>query len=178
MKRFLFLISTVMISLAQAEISYSMPALEAGFKWSAMDSTATGGQQSLGWTLGGSLVLNFSQQLGLKTGLLYNERPFKFDSGVEGKMTYADIPFQLMLKLEDYAGLYFGPTVSMKISHESKNTVLTDVKGMIIPLTFGGQFKFTPNLGANLFFEMVSGELASGLKDSKGIGASLLVAFD
>ena len=115
--------------------------------------------------------------MGLRTGLFYSERTFKFDL-VDGKITYADIPLHFMFKFEDYAGVYLGPSLSMKIGDEVSTGSLTDVKSMITPITVGAQFKFMPNFGLNLFFETIPSDLAQGLKNSRGIGANFLFAFD
>jgi hypothetical protein len=183
MKKIILALFTTMVSAAAlAEVSYSMPALEAGFKWNSMDTVgATSSKQSLGIQLGGSTVFNFAPQFGLRTGLFYSERPFKFDfSGVEtsGKLTYAEVPAHFMFKFEDYAGIYLGPSFAMKLGDECTNCTLTDVKGLIMPITFGAQFKFSPNLGLNLFFETVSSDLAKDLKNSRGIGLNVLFAFE
>jgi hypothetical protein len=178
-----------MVSVASAEVSYSMPSLELGMKMNTMDATnATSNKQKLAYQLGGSIVFNIGgdgAQFGLKTGLMYSERTFKNDtllSSSEGKITYFDIPVHLMFKFEDYAGIYFGPSFSTKLGDECTSTTgscsLTNVKSSIMPLTFGAQFKFAPNLGMNLFFETISGDIAQNLKDSRGVGASLLIAFD
>ncbi len=173
---------TVLSTAAVAEVSYSMPALEAGFKWNSMDTNgATSSKQNVGIQLGGSTVFNFAPQFGLRTGLFYSERSFKFDfSGIEqsGKISYAEVPVHFMFKFEDYAGIYLGPSLSMKLGDDCTNCTVTDAKSMILPITFGAQFKFTPNLGLNLFFETVPSDLATGLKNSRGIGMNLLLAFD
>lgn len=183
MKRILFAGCMLFLTVASAEVNYSMPALEAGFKWSSMDYEGSSGsdKQDLGIQIGGSVVLNFAQQFGLRTGLFYSERPFKNENAVQnidGKLTYAEVPVHFMFKLEDYAGIYLGPSIAMKISEDVNVGSLSDVKSMVIPLTLGAQFKFMPNLGVNLFFETVPGRIADNLKDSRGIGANLLIAFD
>jgi hypothetical protein len=182
MKKIILVLTTVLSTAAMAEVSYSMPALEAGFKWNSMDTTgAISSKQSMGIQLGGSTVFNFAPQFGLRTGLFYSERPFKFDtsgSDSSGKITYAEVPVHFMFKFEDYAGIYLGPSLSMKLGDECSGCTLTDIKSMILPITFGAQFKFTPNLGLNLFFESVPSDLAQGLKNSRGIGMNVLLAFD
>lgn len=174
-------------SMSQAEVAYSMPALEVGMKMNTMDATnATSNKQKLAYQLGGSIVFDIANNFGLKTGLMYSERTFKNDfaggATTEGKITYFDIPVHFMFKIEDYAGIYLGPSFSTKLGDECTSSTgscsLTNVKSSLIPMTFGAQFKFAPNLGLNLFFETISGEVATGLKDSRGVGINLLVAFD
>ena len=167
----------------KSNISYSMAGLEAGFKWSSMDADGSGStKQSLGYQIGASGTFDFATSFAIKSGLFYNERPFKISNGflsdTTGKITYFDIPVLLMFKFEDYAGVYLGPSISIKMSDEISSGSLTNVKDTVIPITIGGQFKFAPNLGVNVFFEAVSGQLADGLKNSRAVGANLLVTFD
>jgi hypothetical protein len=184
MKKILVCAVTLLsLSTAFAQVSYSMPALEGGFKWNSMDfDGSNSNNQVVGFQFGGSVIVNFSTQFGLRTGLFYNERPFKSEftglSDVEGKITYADIPVHLMLKLEDYAGIYIGPSISTKIGDEVKGGTLTGVKSSVMPLTVGAQFKFAPNFGLNIFFETISSSLAKELTASRGIGANFVLAFD
>lgn len=182
MRKSVFFMALFCVSAAFAQMSYSMPALEAGFKWNSMDvQGAASNKQSLAFQLGGSMVVNFHQQIGLRTGLFYSERTFKQETlGVssDGKITYAEVPVHLMYKFEDYAGIYIGPSLAMKLGDQCNNCVLTDIKSMVVPVTFGAQFKFMPNFGLNLFFETVSGEVAQGLKDSRAIGVNALFTFD
>lgn len=185
----LFTAATVifsMVSVAHAEVAYSMPALEVGFKLNTMDRDgATSNKQTQAFQAGGSIVFDFAENFGLKTGLMYSERTFKNEVGTaefKGKITYFDIPLHVMFKFEDYAGIFFGPSFSTKLGDECTASTgscsLTDVKSTIIPLTFGAQFKMSPNFGLSLFFETISGEVAGGLKSSRGVGANLLFVFD
>jgi hypothetical protein len=187
----LFTAATVMISMAsiaKAEIAYSMPALEVGFKLNTMDADgATSNKQTQAFQGGGSIVFDFADTgFGLKTGLMYSERTFKNETGAstdEGKITYFDIPAQIMFKFEDYAGIFFGPSFSTKLGDECKRSggascALTDIKSTIMPLTFGAQFKMASNFGLSLFFETISGDVAQNLGSSRGVGANLLFVFD
>lgn len=160
---------------------YSMASIEAGFKMGSADlQNATSTKQVTGFQLGGSVVLNFTDKFGLKTGLFYVERPFKSEFAgavtAEGKVTYFEVPAFLMYKLEDYAGIYAGPSLAMKLGDEG-TPALTNVKSMITPLTFGAQFKFLPNFGLNLFFES-AGELSTGVNSSRAVGVNLMFALD
>lgn len=182
-------VSFLMASMAHAEIAYSMPALELGLKLNTMDAdNSTSNKQSQAFQAGGSMVFDFGDSgFGLKTGLMYSERTFKneFTAGLttqEGQISYFDIPLQIMFKFEDYAGIFFGPSFSTKLGDECKTTTgtctLTNVKSSIMPMTFGAQFKMAANFGLGLFFETYSGEVATGLKSSRGVGANLLFVFD
>ncbi|WP_409479034.1 hypothetical protein [Pseudobdellovibrio sp. HCB154] len=187
----LFTAATVifsMVSVAQAEVAYSMPALEVGFKLNTMDlDGATSNKQSQAFQGGGSIVFDFGDSgFGLKTGLMYSERTFKNEallSNLEGKITYFDVPLHLMFKFEDYAGIFLGPSFSTKLGDECTTSFgggcsVPGVKSTIMPLTFGAQFKMAANFGLSLFFETISGKVADNLESSRGVGANLLFVFD
>ncbi|MBC7421536.1 MAG: outer membrane beta-barrel protein [Bdellovibrio sp.] len=178
----LLLSATVFAQKNSPNISYSMPALEVGFKWNTMDiSGATSNKQEIGFQLGGSTVLNLTPSIGLKTGLFYSERPFRSETlGIEtkGKLTYVEVPVFFMLKFEEYAGIYLGPSLAIKMGDEVNRGSLSEIKSTIIPITIGAQFKFTPSLGINIFFENTSGDLAKGLSNSRAAGVNLMIAFD
>jgi len=182
---FVFLTSAAVFANTEGKsnVSYSMAGLEVGFKWSAMDADgAASNKQSMGYVIGGSATFDVAQNFAIKSGLFYNERPFNASTpplpDVKGKITYFDIPVLLMFKFEDYAGVYFGPSLSIKMSDEVSIGSLSKVKGTVIPITIGGQFKFASNLGINIYFESVSGELAKDLENSRAVGANLLITFD
>lgn len=179
---FLVISSTVYAQKTMSDFSYSMPAIEAGFKWNtAKVINSTSDKQEVGFQLGISTVLNFASNLGLRTGMFYSERPFASEVGgltIKGKISYFEVPAQLMFKFEEYAGVYVGPSLSVKLGDEVSTGSLTDPKSFITPLTFGAQFKFVPNLGANVFFETVPGDLATGLSNSRAVGVNLLFTLD
>lgn len=174
--------TTVFAQRNSPNISYSMAGIEGGFKWSSADvDNADSNKSTIGYMVGASAVFNIAPEFGLKTGLFYNERPFESTVGtitVKGKVSYVDVPVLFMFKFEDYAGIYIGPSLSMKLADEVSPGKLNSVKGMVIPLTVGGQFKFAPNLGVNLYFETVTSEIATGVKNTRAVGANLLLTFD
>ena len=149
---FVFLTSAAVLANTEGKsnVSYSMAGLEVGFKWMDADGAASN-KQSMGYVIGGSATFDVAQNFAIKSGLFYNERPFNASTpplpDVKGKITYFDIPVLLMFKFEDYAGVYFGPSLSIKMSDEVSVGSLKEVKGTVIPITVGGQFKFAPNLG-------------------------------
>lgn len=178
----LIISSTAFAQKTSSGISYSMPAIEAGFKWNTAKITgSTSDKQEVGFQLGISTVLDFASNFGIRSGLFYSERPFASEIGgltIKGKISYFEVPAQLMFKIEDYAGVYFGPSFSVKLGDEVSTGSLTDAKSFIMPLTFGAQFKFVPNLGANVFFETVPGELATGVSNSRAVGVNFLFTLD
>lgn len=167
---------------ASSGLSYSMPAIEVGFKWNTAKITnSVSDKQEIGYQMGISTVFNFTENFGLRSGMFYSERPFKSEFGGtsgSGKITYFEVPAQVMFKFEDYAGAYVGPSLAVKLGDEASSGSLVDVKTLIVPITFGAQFKFTPALGANVFFETVPGDLAKDVSNSRAVGVNLLVTLD
>lgn len=187
MKSILALGLLVFSNLAFAAMSptaaeYSMVAAEVGFKSNSVTATgSTSDNQVTGFQLGVSGVYNFTEKFGLKSGLFYAERPFSSDFGaseVKGKVTYFEVPAFLMLKFEEYAGVYVGPSLAVKLGDELKPGSLTGVKSIVVPLTFGAQFKFLPSIGANVFFETIGGEMATGVENSRAVGVNLMISVD
>lgn len=181
-----YLLVTSSIVFAQqksAGISYSMPAIEVGFKWNTATVASTiSDKQEVGFQLGASVVFNFLEDFGLRSGMFYSERPFKseFANGTssKGKITYFEIPAQMMFKFEDFAGVYIGPSMAVKLGDEATAGTLTNIKGFIMPITFGAQFKFISSFGTNIFFEVVPGDLAANVSNSRAVGVNLLFTLD
>ncbi len=176
---------------AQAEISYSMPAIELGMKINSVDhEDAVSNKQTNAYQGGLSVVINLSNDsnadFGVRTGLFYSERSFKNEltNGLEiqGKITYVELPVQLMFKFEDYAGVYIGPAYAVQIGDECEGlgcgVGLMDIKPSLVPITFGAEFKLFSHIGLNLFFENVSGGIAQSLKNSRAIGLNIMVITD
>ena len=167
----------------KSNVSFSMAGLEGGFRWSSADlKNSTSNKQTLGFQIGGSGVFDIATNFAIKSGLFYTERAFKNSFGamteVTGKITYFDIPLLLMFKFEDSAGVYVGPAMSFKMSDEVSQGTLKNIKSSVVPILVGGQFKFAPNMGVNIYFESVAGALADDLENSRSVGANLLVTFD
>lgn len=138
----------------------------------------------------GAGVLGFfdmSESIQVRSGFIYNQRHYTAKVGTfetDYNLAYADIPVTLMYKFADYGGAFIGPVLSLLASKECKNsapscTFTKDPTSMIVPIQFGVSFKFAPQLGAEIYYEMISGELwENGLKNSKTVGANLLVTFE
>jgi hypothetical protein len=186
MKTFITLILALVSTGAFAQsspshVSYSMPAIELGFKSNSADVAGSQStRQKNSFQLGASAVIDFSSAFGLKTGLFYSERAFEavFPGGLvsEGKINYFEIPAQLMFKFEEYAGVYAGPSLAIKLGDDLGGG--STAEGTLTPLTLGAQFKFLPNVGINLFFETIPGDLATGVSNSRAVGANLLIVLD
>ena len=132
-------------------------------------------------------IMPISGAWNLRTGLLYTQRPLTVKisgSDYNVDLSYVDIPLNVMYKFEDYAGVYLGVNLAINMDKKcsAQNCMISDVASPLIPLTVGAAFKFTPNLGLNVYFETASGKVASisafDLTNYRAIGANLLLTFD
>lgn len=174
------LISVQMMSgLAFADIDYG---LEVGVRQQSgdVDGTATTDSR-MGMQFGATAHLPLSGPLHLRTGMLYTQRPLVVKMlGGENKieMNYLDVPVALMYKFEEGAGIYAGIILALNLDKSADVGTIEDVKTPLMPFVFGASFKFMPNLGVNLYYEMASGEVAKDLKDYRAVGANLQITFD
>lgn len=174
---------TVLIS------SYSMAigfGVEGGFRQQSGDASAGFSTSSqVGYTLGAVGYLDVSEKLAVRSGVMYTQRPLKVSNDLTREssnvnMTYFDVPVGLMLKFEDWMGVYAGVALSVNLDKSSSNTNvvrLQDVKSLVVPFQFGVTFKFMSELGLNLYFEQF-GDVADGLKSYRSVGANLLFTMD
>lgn len=185
----LLVVSGLFSSAAFADLSYG---IEAGMRSQSGDTDVTGGStdSQTAMQVGMFGIMPISSAWNIRTGLLYTQRPLSEKiSGIENKidMNYVDIPFNIMYKFEDYAGVYLG--VNLAINMDKKCSAagcsMGDVSSPLIPLVVGAAFKFSPNFGLNVYFESASGKVATvnnvtthDLKNYRAVGANLLLTFD
>jgi hypothetical protein len=139
----------------------------------------------VGYTLGAVGYFDISEKLAFRSGVMYTQRPLKVTNELTKdsatvSMTYFDIPAGLMLKFEDWMGVYAGVALSVNLDKSSDNTnvvKLVDVKSLVVPFQMGVTFKFMPELGLNLYFEQF-GDVAEGLKSYRSVGANLLFTME
>lgn len=160
--------------------------IEGGFRQQSGD-TATGYSTSsqVGYQLGAVGFFDFSEKLALRSGLMYTQRPLKVTNDTTQDsatltMTYFDIPVGLMLKFEDYMGVYLGTALSMNLDKSSDKKAVMDVvdaKSIVMPLQLGVTFKFMPDVGLNMYFEQF-GDVAKDLKSYRAVGVNLLFTME
>jgi hypothetical protein len=154
-------------------------------------ATSTGytSKAAIGYQLGVTTSFQVSGPLNFRTGLMYVERPLKVSSSATGdeadyRFTYFDVPALLSYKFDDYAAIYAGVSLSVNLSNSATgkgilSTVkVTDAKSLVVPILLGAAFRFAPQIGADVFFETVPGDLALGLKSYRAVGINLLYFFD
>jgi Outer membrane protein beta-barrel domain len=160
--------------------------VEAGFRQQSGDSAlGTSTSSQVGYQLGAVGIFDFSEKFALRSGIMYTQRPLKITDDLSKDsatitMTYFDVPLALMLKFEDYMGVYIGTAVSVNLDKSSdKKSVydVVDAKSMVMPLQLGVVFKFMPDLGLNLYFEQF-GDVAKELKSYRSVGVNLLFTME
>ncbi len=131
----------------------------------------------LGW-------LPLNKGFGARSGLLFNQRFVGLGPTNQGdidiQFTYLDIPLTGTYQIRNGTWLYAGPILAFNQSKDvacsrRSNCSATDVKSFVLPWQLGVDFKFTPNFGAEFFYEFMSGDLAASVSDMKAVGASFLI---
>ena len=165
--------------------------VEIGFRSQSADtaSTTETTKAGVGYQMGASGSFQLGGALNLRTGLMYVERPIKLAAvsttdTADVRLTYFDVPVTLSYKFEDYASVYAGVALSLNLSNTISGTgylaasKITNAKSMLVPITFGAAFRFAPQMGVNLFFETIPGDLADNYKNYRAVGANFLFYFD
>jgi hypothetical protein len=178
----LVLIALSVLGLSSVSMADTDFGLEVGIRQQSGDVDGTGSTDAEnGIQFGGFAHFQLVNNLHLRTGMLYTERPLMTKPlGVENKvkLTYLDVPLALMYKFEEGAGVYGGVSLAMKLDASSDLGDPEDVTSPLIPIIFGAFFKFHPNFGVNIYYEMASGKVADGLENYRAVGANLMVTFD
>lgn len=123
----------------------------------------------------------------LRTGALYTQRSINLgpvqEGDVEVRYSYFDIPLTPVIRLSDYAGFFGGPLIAFNQSRDvscSKvsNCSAFDVRSIIVPLQLGFQFRFLDQVGAEIFYEYVPGELSTNVSNMRTFGGNLTFYFE
>lgn len=182
MKRFV-LVALSVLGLSSVSFADTDFGVEVGIRQQSGDvkGTGTSSDSENGIQFGGFAHFQLVDKLHLRTGMLYTERPLMTKSILgdsKVKLTYLDVPVALMYKFEEGAGVYGGVSLAMKLDASSDLGDPTDVTSPLVPIIFGAFFKFHPNFGVNIYYEMASGKVADSLENYRAVGANLMIAFD
>ncbi|MEZ0392004.1 MAG: outer membrane beta-barrel protein [Pseudobdellovibrionaceae bacterium] len=171
---------------AQAQMEFGLVGgLQSG--QAETDLSGASAKTRLGYHFGGLAYLPLQKSWGLRSGLIYNQRYTTLEPTLSGKVdmdfAYFDVPLTPMLKFSGAGGVFAGPVLAFNQSKDvtcsqRANCAAVDVKSFLLPLQVGVQFRFLPQMGAELFFEYISGELATNVSNMKTVGASFLFYFE
>ena len=175
MNKFITVLSIALFSMTASAFDMGL-----GVGYRTNDASAVSGADPDGegtLQFGGILWADINEQLVFRSGFMYSQLKYE-GVGSEVELTYVMIPVTLMLKLEDYGGVFGGVNLGLKASDDCSPVDCTEVKSTVVPLTIGGYFKVAPQVAVEVFYEMLSGEFVSGLEDNTSVGANLLFTFD
>jgi len=154
-------------------------------------SPATTGVSASGKTGIQAGVLGFidlGASLQLRSGFLFTQRVFTVTSSgqeTEFVFTYFDVPLTLKFMFSEYGGVFLGPNIALNAgkSCSGPNACSTEgVKSSLVGIQLGASFKFASQMGAELYYELNSGDIQSvnGVsgKDAKSIVANFLFTFE
>lgn len=161
--------------------------MEVGFRQQSGDyTTAYSTNSVIGAQLGAVGQFALDGPLAIRSGLLYTQRPLEIKQKATGStaklnMTYFDIPVGLLYKFESYGGIFVGTGVSLLLEKSCTGITGCEVdsaKSMVIPFQIGGTFKFAPQMGATIYYEMIGDDVAKDQSNYRAIGLNLLITFD
>lgn len=182
----MILVSAMSAAMISTKANAADFALQAGFRsQSGTSATGTTAKSQTAFQLGGIGTFDLSGPLAVRSGFEYVQRNVNFTNDSTSaetatKLNYFDIPVGLMYKF-DYGGVYAGVALGMNLDSSASGggvNKLTDVQSMIVPVQIGATFKFAPQLGANIFFETIGGNVAKDLSSYKAVGANLVIFWD
>lgn len=187
MTRLIAVLFSTLFAVSASAASYG---LEVGFRQqSASAPTGATATSQNGAQVGLSSSFELGGALGLRVGYLYTQRPMIYKDDLLGTETkvglnYFDIPVAVMYRFEDYAGVFAGVSFGLNLDNSCDGTgcKVTDVTSLVTPIQLGASFKFAPQLGATVYYEMLSGDVAklngTKLADYKAVGVNLMITFD
>lgn len=125
-----------------------------------------------------------SGPLQIRSGMLYVQRAYEVSSSVSGpadfKSTYFEVPLGLLYKFSDYGGVFAGPALSFNLSKECPGGSCNgaEVNASPLAIQFGGSFKVAPQFGFEVYYEMLTGNIAKGVKNPRAVMANVMITFD
>jgi hypothetical protein len=160
-----------------------------GFRSNSADSVAAGYSSTAktSYGLGVKGFFDMQSNLQFRTGFIYNQRSYKLSTtgvDVDLNLAYVDIPVTLMYKFAEYGGAFAGPVASLMVSKECKLSIsgtcsTKDPDAFVLGYEFGVMFKFAPQMGIELYYEMIPTEFwKDSLKNSRIVGVNFLYTFE
>lgn len=160
-----------------------------GFRTNNANAVAAGSdtENENGLQAGVIGFFDFSDVFGLRSGFLFSQRNYTLKAGTttsEIDLGYFDIPFTATFKFADYARIFAGPVVALNLWDKCElsgggTCTVKDPDSISLGLQLGVSFKFAPQFGGEIYYELLPGDfIDDSLKDSKTVGANLLVTFE
>ncbi len=140
-----------------------------------------------GMNFGVLTIFDINKGFAARSGFFYTQRYSEIQNTAAGVVsvdyTYFDIPLTAMYRFNEAAGVFAGPVIAFSQSKEVSctnraNCAALDVNSVIVPWQLGLNFKFMPQVGAELVFEYTPGDLSTNVSNMRGIGGNLIYYFE
>ncbi len=143
-------------------------------------------QNQTSWMAGVLGVLPLKYSLAARGGFIYNQRYVDISPTVQGTVSiqysYFDVPLTVGYQFSDLAMIFAGPVLAFNQSKDVSCTHSTtcaalDVKSMIIPWQLGVHFLFLPDMGAEISYEYVPGDLSQSVANMRTLAIGAFYTF-
>lgn len=188
MKIIAVLLTLSMSTFAFAEADFQFGGL-LGFRSSQTDTDIRGAStvSRSSFQFGVQGLFPIVNQIEVRSGVVYTQRYTEIKNTAQGTVTvdysYFDVPMTVAFRFSEAASVFAGPVISFNQAKEvtcsaQSNCSATDVKSVIMPLQAGVSFKFLPQVGAELYYEYISGDLSTNVQNMKTVGANFIYYFE
>jgi hypothetical protein len=170
--------------MGSSAFAYSDFGVALGVRSNSADAVTSGDSVDSATSFGAGVegFFEMAPQFDIRAGFLYNQRKFSLTSGgVSNDITlsYIDIPVTAEYKFADYAGVFAGPVIGLLASKDKSGTWAKNPSSMVLAWQLGVTFKFAPQLGAEVYYEILPSKFADPyLENAKTVGANLLITFE
>lgn len=157
--------------------------------WDITPSTNITASGKNGYQAGILGFIEMNPVLLFRSGFIYTNRIFTSKATgsateLEYNYSYFDIPATVMYKFSDFGGVFGGAVIAMNAgkSCSGANCSTDGVKSSLVGIQFGASFKFAPQMGAELYYETISGDVQSAAgsanNNAKSVVANFLITFE
>jgi hypothetical protein len=186
---FLIFISTTMLSAHLAWGQSVNVAGALGFRSMQIDTDIRGAStpSRTGFEAGILMNVPLINGIEVRSGFLYVQRYAQIKNTAQGivdiNYAYFDIPATLAYRFADTASVFAGADIAFNQSPQvecssSPNCEASEVKSVIFPLQVGVEFRFLPQMGAELFYEYIPGDISANVQNMKTVGINLTFQFE
>lgn len=117
----------------------------------------------------------------LRTGAEFATRSYGFKTSTvalgDARFTSFDVPVGYLFRFSDYGGIFAGGLFTFNFSKDCPGGC-TSASASPVGAQFGASFKIAPQIGGEVYFEMMSQKLASGVENPKAVVGQLYFSFD
>lgn len=143
-------------------------------------------QTQTSWMAGVLGVLPLKYSFAARGGFIYNQRYVEISPTAQGtvsiQFSYFDVPLTMGYQFSDLAMVFAGPVLAFNQAKDvsctqSSTCAALDVKSMLIPWQFGVHFLFLPDMGAEISYEYVAGDLSQSVANMRSLAIGGFYTF-